>query len=52
MSPYPNPRLLNICGRVVCVRMVDNPDGSELVLAAMVIILFDLTNKVIARMYV
>lgn len=50
VSPYPTRQLLNICGRDIRVRMVDSPDGSELVLAIVVIILFDLTNKVKAWM--
>lgn len=35
-----------ICGREVNIRMVDNPGKPQLVPAMMVIVLFDLTNKV------
>ena len=37
---------VNICGRDINVRVVDNPGRQQLVPAIMVILLFDLTQQV------
>lgn len=48
MGIYRNPCILDICGRQVKIRFVDNPDRSTLIPSTTIIILlFDLTNEVI-----